>query len=201
MSSLQGCEIHVDQQLSSHLFIGRWYKLDVYLKRDGVPKWLDTETELKLITSVKSQCVSTDCFEFEVDNPSYFKQSGDTSTRFKVTAVRKSTSMPLFIECLIPNSLAVPWTSSPFVAVSYKLGMTKPLKLIDGDKWYKDEGGKHNFLCFEIGLVANNADFDEFVSIDRDVAIRAELLYFDDKTKVLNQSMVLIVKEMWMIQQ
>ena len=71
----------------------------------------------------------------------------------------------------------------------YKLGMTQDLELIDGDKWYKDEGGKTNFLEFRMGVHNNK---DQYIQCSHDIKFETELVYANDKTTVLNQGILKI---------
>eukprot|EP01083_Nonionella_stella_P203357 742081_1 len=195
-TDLTGCKIHIEQQLPSHIYIDRYYELSIYLKCAGVPKFLNQENEIEAITSI----ISADSKQmmnsplFIVDNPSSFKRSGDTSTKFKITSL--STQFERYcVQCSISNSPVSTWVSDPFTVVQYKFGMTKQLQLIDGDKWYKDEGGKTNFLSFEMGLHQNHNNLDQFIVLQRDIAFKLQLVYFDDKSLVLNQNILRIVSD------
>ena len=74
--------------------------------------------------------------------------------------------------------------------------MTKELELIDGDKWYKDEGGKTNFLEFTMGLHNNK---DQYILNNHDIKFELELVYANDKTRVLNQNILKIDPDQYYI--
>ncbi len=57
-------------------------------------------------------------------------------------------------KCPIPNSPVTTYISLPFRIVKYKF---------DNNEWYKDEGGKPNFLSFELGLHKHNSKYNEYI--------------------------------------
>eukprot|EP01084_Bolivina_argentea_P236261 397303_1 len=194
-TDLTGCKIHVEQQLPSHIFINRFYELSIYLKHNGIPKFLNCDNEISLTTCIISsnnkQKINSSSFIFS--NPSLFKRSGDTWTKFKITSLSNNMCCELYrIQCEIPNSPINKWISTPFTVVKYKFSMINELQLIDGDKWYKDEGGKTNFLYFQVGLHKHNSIKNEFIKLNQDINFKLELVYFDDKSAVLNQNILKI---------
>ena len=230
-TDLTDCDIHVEcEQISSHIYQDRFYNLSVFLKHRGVPKCLDKDNEVQIITSIiasdTQQIIQSNDFIFQ--NPSKFNKSGYTESKFKIMSLTKSLQS-YRIQCSIPNSPVTPWISPPFTVVlsiiskrlpnnthflyhsvkrniigfvhilffrKFKFGMTRELELIDGDKWYKDEGGKTNFLEFTMGLHNNK---DEYIKTSHDIKFELELVYANDKTKVLNQNILKIDPDQYYI--
>eukprot|EP00485_Elphidium_margaritaceum_P001813 CAMPEP_0202695878 /NCGR_PEP_ID=MMETSP1385-20130828/9331_1 /ASSEMBLY_ACC=CAM_ASM_000861 /TAXON_ID=933848 /ORGANISM="Elphidium margaritaceum" /LENGTH=382 /DNA_ID=CAMNT_0049351957 /DNA_START=26 /DNA_END=1170 /DNA_ORIENTATION=+ len=193
-TDLTHCEIHVDQSqdITSHIFGHRYYDLSIFLKCKGVPKYLEDDSNVELITTIicsdTRQPLSSDEVEFD-HNPCRFNQSGHTSTRFMITGVFSSPQHQLYrIQCIVANSPMVkPWISDAFAVVQYKFGAVRDLCLIDGDKWYKDEGGKTNFLHLRLGLFNHR---EQHIKVRRNVEFEVELVYEADHSRVRNQEIL-----------
>lgn len=188
------CKLHIqDDNESKYIFFDSEMKLTIYICKiiDMTPKKLQLKHNLELYTTMCTQDINTSNINtLYTSYPSNFDNTGQAIAIIRINDFKQNISeMEYQIKCdCKSNNVNVikPCYSTKFKLVKYKLCISSYAGLCDEYKWYKDEGGKHNYFQVVICLKDKTNQI-----INDNIHFKCLLLY-NDYQEVQNQEILLL---------